>query len=61
MNSEDKRSSEDKSQDTKERQGDSNAPETDERKRISRIADEIAQRGKKRQIHNEKGRNIFTK
>ena len=55
MNSEDKR------QDTQERQEDSNAPETAERKRMSRIADETAQRAKKRQLRYDKDHKIFTK
>ncbi|HXQ32606.1 MAG TPA: hypothetical protein VN843_01160 [Anaerolineales bacterium] len=52
--------SEDKNQNTQERQDDSNAPETAERKRISRLADELAQRAKKRQVDYE-GHKIFTK
>jgi len=44
-----------------ERQDDSNAPETAERKRISGLADELAQRGKKRQLRYDMEHNIFTK
>lgn len=62
MNSEDKRQdTEDKRRDTQERQDDSNAPETAERKRMSRIADETAQRAKKRQLRYDKDHKIFTK
>jgi len=53
--------SENNNLDIQERQDDSNVPETAERKRISRLADELAQRAKKRQFRHDVEHNIFTK
>jgi hypothetical protein len=47
--------------DTQKQQDDSNAPETAERKRISRLADDLAKRGKQRQLRYDEGHDIFTK
>jgi hypothetical protein len=49
------------SPDTQERQDDYNAPETADRERISRLANEFAKRAKQRQLHYDEGHNIFTK
>ena len=52
---------ENNSPDTREQQDDSNAPETAEKKRISRLANESAKRAKERQLRYDEGHNIFTK
>lgn len=54
-------SNENNSPDTQERQDDYNAPEADDRERISRLADEFATRAKERQLRYDEGHNIFTK
>ena len=53
--------SENNNRDMQEQQDNSNALETAERKLISRLADELAQRAKKRQFHYDVEHNIFTK
>jgi hypothetical protein len=47
--------------DTQKQQDDSNAAETAERKRISRLADDLAKRSKERQLRYDEGHDIFTK
>jgi hypothetical protein len=56
-----KMTSKNNSPDTREQQDDSNAPETAEKKRISRLANESAKRAKERQLRYDEGHNIFTK
>jgi hypothetical protein len=53
--------SENNSPDTQKQQDDSNASEAAERKRISRLANDLAKRGKERQLRYDEGHNIFTK
>jgi hypothetical protein len=53
--------SENNSPDSQNQQDDSNAPETAERQRISRLANELAKRAKERQLRYDEGHNIFTK
>ena len=50
--------SENNSPDTQRRQ---DAPETAERERIGRLANEFAKRAKERQLRYDEGHNIFTK
>jgi hypothetical protein len=45
----------------KQQDNSSNAPDTAERKRISRLASDLAKRAKERQLRYDDGRNIFTK
>ena len=54
-------SSENNSKDRQERQDDFNVPETADKERISRLADEFAKRAKERQLRYDEGHNIFTK
>jgi hypothetical protein len=53
--------SENNSPDTQKQQEDTNTSETAEKKRISRLANEFAKRGKERQLRYDEGHNIFTK
>lgn len=53
--------SENNSPDTQEREDASNAPETAQRERIRRLANEFAKRAKERQLRYDEGHNIFTK
>jgi hypothetical protein len=53
--------SENSSPDTQKQQEDTNASETAEKKRISRLANEFAKRGKERQLRYDQGHNIITK
>jgi hypothetical protein len=53
--------SENKSPDTQNQQDNSDGPDTVERKRISRLANDLAKRAKERQLRYDGGHNIFTK
>jgi hypothetical protein len=53
--------SENNSPDMQKQQDDTNASETAEKKRISRLANEFAKRAKERQLRYDEGHNIFTK
>jgi hypothetical protein len=53
--------SENNSPDTQKEQEDTNASETAEKQRISRLANDFAKRAKERQLRYDQGHNIFTK
>ena len=53
--------SENKGPDTQKQQDNPNAPDTAERKRISRLANDLAKRAKERQLRYDDDHNIFTK
>jgi hypothetical protein len=46
---------------TQDQQDNSDVPDTAERKRISRLADDLAKRARERQLRYDDGHNIFTK
>jgi hypothetical protein len=52
---------ENNSPDPQNQQDDSNAIDSAERKRISRLANDLAKRAKERQLRYDEGHNIFTK
>jgi hypothetical protein len=54
-------SSENNRPDTQNQQDNSTAPDTAERQRISRLANDLAKRAKERQLRYDDGHNIFTK
>jgi hypothetical protein len=47
--------------DTQKQQDNQNAPETAERQRINRLANNLAKRAKERQQRYDDGHNVFTK
>jgi hypothetical protein len=53
--------SENKGPDTQKQQDNPDAPDTSERKRISRLADDLAKQARERQLRYDDGHNIFTK
>jgi hypothetical protein len=53
--------SENNGPETQELQDNPNSPETADRERISDLANELAKRGKKRQLGYDEGHNLFTK
>jgi hypothetical protein len=53
--------SETNSSDTQNDQGNVTAPGTAERKRISRLANDLAKRAKERQLRYDDGHKLFTK
>jgi RNA polymerase-interacting CarD/CdnL/TRCF family regulator len=52
---------ENNSPDAQNQQDNSNVLDTAERKRISRLADDLAKRARERQLRYDDGHNIFTK
>jgi hypothetical protein len=53
--------SETKGPDSQNDQGNVTAPDTAERKRISRLANDLAKRAKERQLRYDHGHKLFTK
>jgi hypothetical protein len=53
--------SENNGPDTQNQQEDLTTPDTAEKKRISRLADDLAKRARERQLRYDDGHNIFTK
>lgn len=53
--------SENKSSDTQNDQDNVTSPDTAERKRISRLANDLAKRAKERQLRYDDGHKLFTK